>query len=67
MAQVGLAVVGLSPLVDLVGADGVREHALSADRPDLVGAAETAYVLGRAWVLVLAVDVVWTVGRVLRR
>ncbi|GAB1688991.1 MFS transporter [Krasilnikovia sp. M28-CT-15] len=65
VAQVALAVFGLSWLVDL--ATGAVDLQSGERDTALAGSAEMFYNAGRIWTVVLVVDVIWTAVTVLSR
>ncbi|RBY81682.1 hypothetical protein DQ238_06550 [Geodermatophilus sp. TF02-6] len=60
IAQVLLLVLDLSWIADLAVADDLRAHLLSGSSPQLEGLRSLFYGAGRIWVIVFAVDLIWT-------
>lgn len=62
VAQIGLAVAGWSWIIDSFSSDNLSEHLGSGGRPELEGISSFIYNAGKIWVLILIIDVLWTVA-----
>lgn len=60
IAQIALAFMGLSWIVDSFSTNDFGEHLSSGGRPDLEGIPSFLAGAGKIWVIVFVIDVIWT-------
>ncbi|MGP4968972.1 MFS transporter [Glutamicibacter ardleyensis] len=60
VAQIALAFMGMSWIVDSFSASDFGEHLASGGRPELEGIPSFLYGAGKIWVLVFVIDAIWT-------
>lgn len=63
IAQIVLAIAGWSWITDSFSTNDFGEHLSSGGRPDLEGISSLIYNAGKIWVIILVIDVIWTLAR----
>ncbi|MHA7274140.1 MFS transporter [Arthrobacter sp. TMT4-20] len=61
VVQIGLALTGWSWIIDSFSTNDLGAHLGSGGRPELEGVPSFIYNAGKIWVIVLIIDVLWTV------
>lgn len=64
VAQIALAIMGWSWIADTFSTNDFGSHLASGGRPELEGVPSFLYGAGKIWVIVLVVDVIWTLSTV---